>query len=182
MHKWYLNRPKSVNKSWLFLSWNRLQPNLLQLPNDEINEENLSPENIDSVNHIENNKAGNYIENNEVENNIENNETENHIENNETENHIENNQTENHIENNQTGNNNNLITESQEPNEMGQKLDDKTNKKPKGGRIDNLKRLSVRKSFGRRIDNLKRLSVRKSFESLAEMLNKIIIVNLNKIC
>jgi hypothetical protein len=48
---------------------------------------------------------------------------------------------------------------------MGQKLDDKTNKKPKGGRIDNLKRLSVRKSF----------------ESLAEMLNKIIIVNLNKI-
>ena len=147
------------------LNFNRLQPNLLQLPNDEINEENLSPENIDLVNHIENNQAGNYIENNEVENNIENNETENHIENNETENHIENNQTENHIENNQTGNNNNLITESQEPNEMGQKLDDKTNKKPKGGRIDNLKRLSVRKSF----------------ESLAEMLNKIIIVNLNKI-
>ena len=138
------------------LNFNRLQPNLLQLPNDEINEENLSPENIDLVNHIENNQAGNYIENNEVENNIENNETENHI---------ENNQTENHIENNQTGNNNNLITESQEPNEMGQKLDDKTNKKPKGGRIDNLKRLSVRKSF----------------ESLAEMLNKIIIVNLNKI-
>ena len=147
------------------LNFNRLQPNLLQLPNDEINEENLSPENIDSVNHIENNQAGNYIENNEVENNIENNETENHIENNETENHIENNEVENNIENNQTGNNNNLITESQEPNEMGQKLDDKTNKKPKGGRIDNLKRLSVRKSF----------------ESLAEMLNKIIIVNLNKI-
>jgi hypothetical protein len=31
------------------LNFNRLQPNLLQLPNDEINEENLSPENIDSV-------------------------------------------------------------------------------------------------------------------------------------
>ena len=120
------------------MNFNQLQQNLLQLPNDEINEENLSPENIDLVNHIENNQAGNYIENNEVENNI---------------------------ENNQTGNNNNLITESQEPNEMGRKLDDKTNKKPKGGRIDNLKRLSVRKSF----------------ESLAEMLNKIIIVNLNKI-
>ena len=126
------------------LNFNRLQPNLLQLPNDEINEENLSPENIDSVNHIENNQAGNYIENNQAENNIENNEIENNIENNEIENNIENNQTEN---------NNNLIIENHEPNEQ------------KGGRIDNLKRLSVRKSF----------------ESLAEMLNKIIIVNLNKI-
>jgi hypothetical protein len=108
------------------LNFNQVLPNLLQLPNDDINEENLSPENIDSVNHIENNQAGNYIENNEAENNIENNEIENNIENNEIENHIENNQTEN---------NNNLITENQEPNEQ------------KGRRIDNLKRISVKESF-----------------------------------
>ena len=108
------------------LNFNQVQPNLLQLPNDDINEENLSPENIDSFNHIENNQAGNYIENNEAENNIENNEIENNIENNEIENHIENNQTEN---------NNNLITENQEPNEQ------------KGRRIDNLKRISVKESF-----------------------------------
>ena len=108
------------------LNFNQVLPNLLQLLNDDINEENLSPENIDSVNHIENNQAGNYIENNQAENNIENNEIENNIENNEIENHIENNQTEN---------NNNLITENQEPNEQ------------KGRRIDNLKRISVKESF-----------------------------------
>ena len=108
------------------LNFNQVLPNLIQLPNDDINEENLSPENIDSVNHIENNQAGNYIENNQAENNIENNEIENNIENNEIENNIENNQTEN---------NNNLITENQEPNEQ------------KGRRIDNLKRISVKESF-----------------------------------
>ena len=126
------------------LNFNQLQPNLLQLPNDEINEENLSPENIDSVNHIENNQAGNYIENNEAENNIENNEIENNIENNEIENNIENNQTEN---------NNNLIIENHEPNEQ------------KGGRIDNLKRLSVKESFN----------------SFTEMIEEIANVKLNKV-
>ena len=126
------------------LNFNRLQPNLLQLPNDEINEENLSPENIDSVNHIENNQAGNYIENNQAENNIENNEIENNIENNEIENNIENNQTEN---------NNNLIIENHEPNEQ------------KGGRIDNLKRLSVKESFN----------------SFTEMIEEIANVKLNKV-
>ena len=126
------------------LNFNQLQPNLLQLPNDEINEENLSPENIDSVNHIENNQAGNYIENNQAENNIENNEIENNIENNEIENNIENNQTEN---------NNNLIIENHEPNEQ------------KGGRIDNLKRLSVKESFN----------------SFTEMIEEIANVKLNKV-
>ena len=126
------------------LNFNRLQPNLLQLPNDDINEENLSPENIDSVNHIENNQAGNYIENNQAENNIENNEIENNIENNEIENNIENNQTEN---------NNNLIIENHEPNEQ------------KGGRIDNLKRLSVKESFN----------------SFTEMIEEIANVKLNKV-
>ena len=126
------------------LNFNQVLPNLLQLPNDDINEENLSPENIDSVNHIENNQAGNYIENNEAENNIENNEIENNIENNEIENHIENNQTEN---------NNNLITENHEPNEQ------------KGGRIDNLKRLSVKESFN----------------FFTEMIEEIANVKLNKV-
>mgnify|MGYP003571361119 CR=1 FL=1 len=126
------------------LNFNQLLPNLSQLPNEDINEENLSPENIDSVNQIENNQEGNYIENNEVENNIENNEVENHI------------------ENNQTGNNNNLITESQEPNETGQKLDDKENNKPEGWRIDNQKRRYIKKSF----------------DSLTEMINKIANVKL----
>ena len=126
------------------LNFNQVQPNLLQLPNDDINEENLSPENIDSVNHIENNQAGNYIENNQAENNIENNEIENNIENNEIENNIENNQTEN---------NNNLIIENHEPNEQ------------KGGRIDNLKRLSVKESFN----------------SFTEMIEEIANVKLNKV-
>ena len=116
------------------LNFNQLLPNLSQLPNEDIDEENLSPENIDSVNHIENNQEGNHIENNE---------TENHIENNEVGNHIENNETENHIENNHD----NLITESQELNEKGKKLDDKANNKPKGWRIDNQKRKSIKKSF-----------------------------------
>lgn len=135
------------------LNFNQLLPNLSQLPNEDINEENLSPENIDSANHIENNQEGNHIENNEVEN---------HIENNQTENHIENNLTENLIGNNQTGNNNNLITESQEPNETGQKLDDKENNKPKGWRIDNQKRKSIKKSI----------------DCLTEMINKIANVKL----
>ena len=131
------------------LNFNQVLPNLIQLPNDDINEENLSPENIDSVNHIENNQAGNYIENNQAENNIENNEIENNIENNEIENNIENNQT----ENNQTENNNNLIIENHEPNEQ------------KGGRIDNLKRLSVKESFN----------------SFTEMIEEIANVKLNKV-
>ena len=126
------------------LNFNQVLPNLIQLPNDDINEENLSPENIDSVNHIENNQAGNYIENNQAENNIENNEIENNIENNEIENNIENNQTEN---------NNNLITENHEPNEQ------------KGGRIDNLKRLSVKESFN----------------FFTEMIEEIANVKLNKV-
>ena len=131
------------------LNFNQVLPNLIQLPNDDINEENLSPENIDSVNHIENNQAGNYIENNQAENNFENNEIENNIENNEIENNIENNQT----ENNQTENNNNLIIENHEPNEQ------------KGGRIDNLKRLSVKESFN----------------SFTEMIEEIANVKLNKV-
>ena len=126
------------------LNFNQVLPNLIQLPNDDINEENLSPENIDSVNHIENNQAGNYIENNQAENNIENNEIENNIENNEIENNIENNQTEN---------NNNLIIENHEPNEQ------------KGGRIDNLKRLSVKESFN----------------FFTEMIEEIANVKLNKV-
>ena len=126
------------------MNFNQVLPNLIQLPNDDINEENLSPENIDSVNHIENNQAGNYIENNQAENNIENNEIENNIENNEIENNIENNQTEN---------NNNLIIENHEPNEQ------------KGGRIDNLKRLSVKESFN----------------SFTEMIEEIANVKLNKV-
>ena len=126
------------------LNFNQVLPNLLQLLNDDINEENLSPENIDSVNHIENNQAGNYIENNQAENNIENNEIENNIENNEIENNIENNQTEN---------NNNLIIENHEPNEQ------------KGGRIDNLKRLSVKESFN----------------FFTEMIEEIANVKLNKV-
>ena len=117
------------------LNFNQVLPNLIQLPNDDINEENLSPENIDSVNHIENNQAGNYIENNQAENNIENNEIENNI------------------ENNQTENNNNLIIENHEPNEQ------------KGGRIDNLKRLSVKESFN----------------SFTEMIEEIANVKLNKV-
>ena len=131
------------------LNFNQVLPNLIQLPNDDINEENFSPENIDSVNHIENNQAGNYIENNQAENNFENNEIENNIENNEIENNIENNQT----ENNQTENNNNLIIENHEPNEQ------------KGGRIDNLKRLSVKESFN----------------SFTEMIEEIANVKLNKV-
>ena len=121
--------------------------NIFQLPMNDINEENLSPENIDSVNHIENNQAGNHFENNETEYHFEIDQTENHIENNETENHFENNEIENHIENNQTENHNNLIAETQEPNETSQKLDDKTNEKPKGDRNENLTRIAVKKSF-----------------------------------
>ena len=94
--------------------------NVFQLPINNINEENLSPENIDSVLQIENNQAGNHIENNE---------------------------TEYHIENNRTENHNNLIAETQEPNETSQKLDDKTNEKPKGDRNENLTRIAVKKSF-----------------------------------
>ena len=149
MNNLLIGQNQLINHSSFYheLNFNQLFPNISQLPNDDINEENLSPENIDSVNQIENNQEGNYIENNEIENDIENNEVENHIENNQTENHIENNQTENHIGNNQTGNNNNLITESQEPNEKDQKLDDKENNKPKGGRIDNQKRKTIKKSI-----------------------------------
>ena len=168
MNDLLIGQNQLINHSSFYheLNFNQLLPNLSLLPNEDINEENLSPENIDSVNqiennqernYIENNQEGNYIENNEIENNIENNEVENNIENNEVENHIENNQTENLIGNNQTGNNNNIITESQEPNETGQKLDDKENNKPKGGRIDNQKRKSINKSF----------------DSLTEMINKI---------
>ena len=159
MNDLLIGQNQLINHSSFYheLNFNQLLPNLSLLPNEDINEENLSPENIDSVNQIENNQEGNYIENNEVENNIENNEVENNIENNEVENHIENNQTENLIGNNQTGNNNNIITESQEPNETGQKLDDKENNKPKGGRIDNQKRKSINKSF----------------DCLTEMINKI---------
>ena len=168
MNDLLIGQNQLINHSSFYheLNFNQLLPNLSLLPNEDINEENLSPENIDSVNQIENNQEGNYIENNEVENNIENNEVENNIENNEVENNIENNEVENHIENNQTenlignnqtGNNNNIITESQEPNETGQKLDDKENNKPKGGRIDNQKRKSINKSF----------------DCLTEMINKI---------
>ena len=168
MNDLLIGQNQLINHSSFYheLNFNQLLPNLSLLPNEDINEENLSPENIDSVNqiennqernYIENNQEGNYIENNEIENNIENNEVENNIENNEVENHIENNQTENLIGNNQTGNNNNIITESQEPNETGQKLDDKENNKPKGGRIDNQKRKSINKSF----------------DCLTEMINKI---------
>ena len=175
--------------------------NVFQLPINDVNEENLSSENIDSVhliennqagNHIENNQAGNHIENNqagnhieniqagnhiendeteyhiendETEYHIENNQAGNHIENNETEYHIENNQTEYHIENNQTENHNNLIAETQEPNETSQKLDDKTNKKPKGGRNENLTRMAVKISFF----------------SLLDMINEIVNYKLNKV-
>jgi hypothetical protein len=130
--------------------------NVFQLPINNINEENLSPENIDSVLQIENNQAGNHIENIQAGNHIENNETGNHIENNETEYHIENNRTENH---------NNLIAETQEPNETSQKLDDKTNKKTKGGRDDNLTRKAVKISFF----------------SLVDMINEIVNYKLNKV-
>ena len=159
MNDLLIGQNQLINHSSFYheLNFNQLLPNLSLLPNEDINEENLSPENIDSVNQIENNQEGNYIENNQAGNYIENNEVENNIENNEVENHIENNQTENLIGNNQTGNNNNIITESQEPNETGQKLDDKENNKPKGGRIDNQKRKSIKKSF----------------DSLTEMINKI---------
>ena len=130
--------------------------NVSQLPINDINEENLSPENIDSVNQIENNQIGNFIENNEAGNDIENNETENRI---------ENNQTENHFENNQTGNHNNIIAEGQEPNKPGQKLDDKTNNKPKGEKYDNLKRIAVDRSY----------------KYLIEMIEKITKVELKKV-
>ena len=40
--------------------------NILKLPINDINEENLSPENIDSILHIKNNKKGNHIEKNET--------------------------------------------------------------------------------------------------------------------
>ena len=130
--------------------------NVFQLPINNINEENLSPENIDSVLQIENNQAGNHIENIQAGNHIENNQAGNHIENNETEYHIENNRTENH---------NNLIAETQEPNETSQKLDDKTNKKTKGGRDDNLTRKAVKISFF----------------SLVDMINEIVNDKLNKV-
>ena len=165
--------------------------NVSQLPINDINEENFSPENIDSVNQIENNQIGNFIENNEAGNDIENNETKNrieniqtesHFENNQTENHIENNQTENHFENNQTGNHNNIIAEGQEPNKPGQKLDDKTNNKPKGEKYDNLKRIAVDRSFKYLIDmiekitkvELKKVSIYKDInENSSEQFKKI---------
>ena len=131
------------------MTFNQPLSNLFQSPIHDINEENSSPEKIDSVYHVENNQAGNHIENNEIEN---------HIENNEIENHIENNQTENHIENNQTENHNNLIPETQEPNETSQKLDDKTNEKPKGGRIENLTRITVIESFNSLFDMIKEIA------------------------
>ena len=105
--------------------------NLFQLPINDINEENLSPEKIDSVHHIEKNQEGNHIENNE---------------------------TENHIKNNQSQNHNNLIAETQEPNETSQKLDDKTNEKPKGGRNENLTRIAVNKSFDYLLDMIKEIA------------------------
>ena len=40
--------------------------NILKLPINDINEENLSPENIDSILYIKNNKKGNHIEKNET--------------------------------------------------------------------------------------------------------------------
>ena len=40
--------------------------NILKLPINDINEENLSPENIDSILHIKNNKKGIHIEKNET--------------------------------------------------------------------------------------------------------------------
>ena len=156
--------------------------NVSQLPINDINEENLSPENIDSVNQIENNQIGNFIENNEAGNDIENNETKKRIENNQTENHYENNQTENHFENNQTGNHNNIIAEGQEPNEPGQKLDDKTNNKPKGEKYDNLKRIAVDRSYKYLIDmiekitkvELKKVSIYKDInENSSEQFKKI---------
>ena len=154
----------------------------LPLPINDINEENFSPENIDSVNQIENNQIGNFIENNEAGNDIENNETKNRIENNQTENHFENNQTENHFENNQTGNHNNIIAEGQEPNKPGQKLDDKTNNKPKGEKYDNLKRIAVDRSYKYLIDmiekitkvELKKVSIYKDInENSSEQFKKI---------
>ena len=157
--------------------------NVSQLPINDINEENLSPENIDSVNQIENNQIGNFIENNEGGNDIENNETKNRIENNQTENHFENNQTKNHFENNQTGNHNNIIAEGQEPNKPGQKLDDKTNNKPKGEKYDNLKRIAVDRSYKYLIDmiekitkiELKKVSIYKDInENSSEQFNKIL--------
>ena len=147
--------------------------NVSQLPINDINEENFSPENIDSVNQIENNQIGNFIENNEAGNDIENNETENRI---------ENNQTENHFENNQTGNHNNIIAEGQEPNKPGQKLDDKTNNKPKGEKYDNLKRIAVDRSYKYLIDmiekitkvELKKVSIYKDInENSSEQFKKI---------
>ena len=132
--------------------------NLFQLPINDVNEENLSPENIDSVHHIENNQSGNHFENNQSGNHFENNETENHIENNEIKNSFENNEIDNHIENNQTENHNNLIEETQEPNETSQKLDDKTNEKPKGGRNENLTRIAVNKSFDYLLDMIKEIA------------------------
>jgi hypothetical protein len=157
--------------------------NVSQLPINDINEENLSPENIDSVNQIENNQIGNFIENNEAGNDIENNETKNRIENNQTENHFENNQTENHFENNQTGNHNNIIAEGQEPNKPGQKLDDKTNNKPKGEKYDNLKRIAVDRSYKYLIDmiekitkvELKKVSIYKDInKNSSEQFNKVL--------
>jgi hypothetical protein len=147
--------------------------NVSQLPINDINEENLSPENIDSVNQIENNQIGNFIENNEAGNDIENNETKNRI---------ENNQTENHFENNQTGNHNNIIAEGQEPNKPGQKLDDKANNKPKGEKYDNLKRIAVDRSYKYLIDmiekitkiELKKVSIYKDInENSSEQFKKI---------
>ena len=157
--------------------------NVSQLPVNDINEENFSPENIDSVNQIENNQIGNFIENNEAGNDIENNETENRIENNQTESHFENNQTENHFENNQTGNHNNIIAEGQEPNKPGQKLDDKTNNKLKGEKYDNLKRIAVDRSYKYLIDmiekitkiELKKVSIYKDInKNSSEQFNKVL--------
>jgi hypothetical protein len=164
--------------------------NVSQLPINDINEENLSPENIDSVNQIENNQIGNFIENNEAGNDIENNETKNRIENNQTENHFENNQTENHFENNQTGNHNNIIAEGQEPNKPGQKLDDKTNNKPKGEKYDNLKRIAVDRSYKYLIDmiekitkiELKKVSIYKDInENSSEQFKKIFKTKIGEI-
>ena len=76
--------------------------NLYQEPINDISGENISPENIDSILHIKNNKKGNHSEKNAIEYHIENDEKEYHIEKNEIEYHIENNETEYHIENDES--------------------------------------------------------------------------------
>ena len=89
----------------------RINVNIFELSINDINEENISPEHINLVlhieyskegNHIEKNQIGNYIENEETEYHIENEEIEYHIEKDEIEYHIEKDELDYHIENNQT--------------------------------------------------------------------------------